>query len=62
MKDEVGNIFILAMFTVVAVALLILAWTQTMTLVARIGITVVGAIVLLGVSVAAIMLLKLRTG
>lgn len=62
MKDEVGNIFILAMFTVVAVAFLILAWTQTMTLVARIGITVVGAIVLLGVSVAAIMLLKLRTG
>ena len=62
MKDEVGNIFILAMFTVVAVAFLILAWTQTMTLVARIGITVAGAIVLLGVSVAAIMLLKLRTG
>jgi len=62
MKDEVGNIIILAMFTVVAVAFLILAWTQTMTLVARIGITVVGAIVLLGVSVAAIMLLKLRTG
>ncbi len=62
MKDEVGNIIILAMFTVVAVAFLILAWTQTMTLVARIGITVVGAIVLLGVSVAAIILLKLRTG
>lgn len=62
MKDEVGNIIILAMFTVVAVAFLILAWTQTMTLVARIGITVAGAIVLLGVSVAAIMLLKLRTG
>ena len=62
MKDEVGNIFILAMFTVVAVAFLILAWTQTMTLVTRIGITVVGAIVLLGVSVAAIMPLKLRTG
>lgn len=62
MKDEVGNIIILAMFTVVAVAFLILAWTQTMTLVARIGITVIGAIVLLGVSVTAIMLLKLRTG